>query len=82
MKPPICCICHNNFEPNEGGLIYFVETEEDKTANERLRQPGFVGHPPNAFWFCGEHYSEAKKLNDLTKTEAFKILKQKESDLK
>jgi len=73
--PPICCICDEDFEPNEGGLIYFKEDEDNKIANKRLRQPGFVGHPPNAFWFCEKHYTAAKKLDHLTKKEAFKVLK-------
>ncbi|OQY02746.1 MAG: hypothetical protein B6I20_06550 [Bacteroidetes bacterium 4572_117] len=77
MMPPICCICDEDFEPGKGGLIYFVEDEEDKIANQRLRQPGFVGHPPNAFWFCAKHYTKAKKISHLTKHEAFSILKQK-----
>ena len=75
MMPPLCCICNKDFGPNEGGLIYFTEDEDDKIANERLSQPGFVGHPPNAFWFCGKHYPAAKELSNLTKKEAFKILK-------
>jgi len=77
MMPPLCCICDKDFEPNEGGLIYFMEDEADKIANERLRQPGFVGHPPNAFWFCEKHYPAAKELSYLTKKEAFMILKDK-----
>lgn len=75
MKPPICHICHNDFEPAEGGLVYFAEDQNDKISNERLQQPGFVGHPSNAFWFCGKHYPAAKELGNLTKTEAFKILR-------
>ena len=75
MMPPLCCICHKSFESSEGGLIYFTEDEDDKIANERLNQPGFVGHPPNAFWFCEKHYPSANKLSNLTKKEAFKVLK-------
>ena len=74
MMPPICCICDEDFEPSEGGLIYFTEDENDKIANERLSQPGIVGHPPNAFWFCEKHYPAAKELSNLTKKEAFIIL--------
>ncbi len=74
MMPPICCICDEDFEPDVGGLIYFTEEENDKIANKRLSQPGYVGHPPNAFWFCEKHYPEAKKLSHLTKTEAFNTL--------
>ena len=74
MMPPICAICDEDFF-DEGGLIYFKETEEDKIFNERLRQPGYVGHPANAFWFCGKHYAQAKKLEHLTKSEAFELMK-------
>ncbi len=73
MKPPICAICDKDFF-DEGGLIYFKETEKDKEFNQRLKQPGYTGHPSNAFWFCNEHYRQAKKLSHLTKTEAFKLL--------
>ncbi|MCF6366153.1 MAG: hypothetical protein L3J35_08125 [Bacteroidales bacterium] len=70
MKPPVCAICDKDFF-GTGGLIYFKETEEDKTFNERFKQKGFVGHPKNAFWFCEKHYKTAKKYSHLTKTEAF-----------
>lgn len=71
MMPPICCICDQDFPLKEGGLIYFKEDENDKKFNDRLKQPGFVGHPSNAFWFCGEHYQIAKRYSTLTKKEAF-----------
>ena len=74
MKPPICCICYEDFEPNEGGLIYFKEEDDDIKHNEILSQPGYTGHPSNAFWFCEKHYAKAKELSNLNKTEAFKML--------
>ena len=74
MKPPICALCYNRFS-GEGGIIYFKETKEDKSFNERLKQRGFVGHPSNAFWFCENHILSARKYSNLTKTEAFKILR-------
>ena len=77
--PPICEICGKDFY-NEGGLIYFSEDENDKIFNTRFEEPGFVGHPSNAFWFCGKHYDEAKKLQHLTKTEAFKIIEEAAKD--
>ena len=76
MMPPECCICDKDFPPSEGGLIYFTEDEEDKKYNKRFEEPGFVGHPSNAFWFCGDHYNEALKLSNLNKKEAIKILKE------
>ncbi len=71
MKPPICAVCHNRFFEG-GGLIYFVEDSDDKKFNKRFEQEGFVGHPSNAFWFCGLHYNKAKEVSHLTKKEAFK----------
>ena len=80
MKPPICSVCDIDFYKN-GGLVYFKETEEDTINNTRLQKKGMVGHPTNAFWFCEKHYAYAKKLSDLTKTEAFELIrKQFESD--
>ena len=77
MKPPVCYICSVYLMPNEGGLVYFSEDEDDKNHNTRLEKSGYTGHPSNAFWFCSEHYSEARKLSFLQKTEALKILHQK-----
>ncbi|MEN8123284.1 MAG: hypothetical protein ABFS35_23305 [Bacteroidota bacterium] len=77
MMPPICCICNKDLKPDEGGLIYFIEDTDDIITNERLSQPGFEGHPSNAFWFCEKHYPAAKELSHLTKKEAFIILEDK-----
>ena len=76
MKPPECTICDKRFLAG-GGLVYFSETPEDKKQNERLKQKGMVGHPPNAFWFCDEHIASAQKLAELTKTEALELLRKK-----
>lgn len=76
MKPPLCCICHQDFRASEGKLIYFTEDENDIEFNKRFEEPGFVGHPSNAFWFCEVHYPEAIKLKHLTKKEALKILRE------
>ena len=77
MKPPVCSICQKRFFEG-GGLVRFKETEEDKLFNKRFEQKGFVGHPTNVFWFCSEHIEEAMEYQDLTKIEAFKILKKRE----
>jgi len=76
MMPPECCICDKDFPPEKGGLIYFTEDENDKAFNKRFEEPGFVGHPSNAFWFCEKHYPKASEYSRLTKKEAFKILKE------
>lgn len=74
MMPPECCICHKDFIPDKGGLIYFVEDSDDIAFNKRFEEPGFTGHPSNAFWFCEKHYKKASELSNMTKKEAFKIL--------
>jgi hypothetical protein len=78
MEPPICALCGKDFRhsENEGGLVYFSMTEKDKAWHDRQREKGFIGHPPEAAWFCGEHYEEAKKLSHLTRPGAMKRLRE------
>ncbi|MBN2441100.1 MAG: hypothetical protein JXJ04_07130 [Spirochaetales bacterium] len=78
MQPPICFLCDKDFRHSEGegGLIYFALTEKDKEWHNKQREKGFVGHPPEAAWFCGDHYPEAKKLGSLTRPEAMKKLRE------
>jgi len=75
MMPPNCCICREDCF-SSGRLIFFSETDEDKIELERLRQPGFVGHPPNAFWFCDKHYEKAAELQNNTKIIALPLIKE------
>ena len=78
MKPPICIICHKRFnDMKKGGLIYFKETIADKEWKKRVEKEGLIGHPPYAEWFCEDHYQEALKLKEKTKTEALRILRYK-----
>jgi hypothetical protein len=76
MKPPICHICYKDFrDREEGGLVYFKKRPDDYKWDEKMRKGGMTGHPPYAGWFCGDHYEEAKKLENLTIDEAMKILR-------
>ena len=76
MMPPICEICSKEFNPDkEGGLIYFKEAEKGRAFERRAKAEGITGHPPDAAWFCGLHYEEAKKLVHLKIGEAVKLLK-------
>lgn len=74
MKPPICHICHKRFQ-NEGGLIYFAHDVATQRFLELSKQPGFVGHPPNAAWFCAEHFQQALQFKHLTLTQAVQLMK-------
>ncbi|MBS7269278.1 MAG: hypothetical protein KIH10_10650 [Candidatus Freyarchaeota archaeon] len=77
MKPPVCSICYKNFEDlKEGGLIYFTKRPEDEEWRKKMKEGRMTGHPPYAAWFCGEHYEEARKLENLTIDEAMKILRE------
>jgi len=73
MKPPICCICDKRLDPDEGGLIYFKKRPLYKTILHK-EENGMVGHPPYAEWFCRDHYSKAKELEDLPIDKAMKVL--------
>ncbi|TXT60152.1 MAG: hypothetical protein BAJALOKI2v1_130034 [Promethearchaeota archaeon] len=75
MRPPICYICNKRFTPNEGGLIYFKRRESDVKWDKKAEDPGFVGHPPYAEWFCEDHYNEAYKRKHLTIDKAKKELR-------
>ena len=78
VMPPICEICSREFEPDkEGGLIYFKETEKGRAFEEKAKEEKWSGHPPDAAWFCGDHYEEAEKLVHLTIDDAIKNLKKK-----
>ena len=75
MKPPICYICDKRFKDDEGGLIWFGKRKSDIEWQERMERNKSIGHPPWAAWFCGDHYEEAKKLNDLTIDKALQKLR-------
>ncbi len=71
MRPPICGICDQDLMDN-GGLIYFAKSENDLAWDKKMEEPGMVGHPPYAEWFCEKHYIIAKKYQQLTKEQAIK----------
>jgi hypothetical protein len=66
--------------PDGGGLVTFAPTPEDEMELQKFDTPGpdgsrYVGHPPNQFWFCEEHYPAAQALRHLTRTEALPKLR-------
>jgi len=76
VRPPICAICHARFGPDEGGLVSFVLDDAARAWHERRRtEPGFVGHPPEQEWFCGEHVAAARALANKTRAEALRSLR-------
>jgi hypothetical protein len=60
MRPPECAVCAREFGPTEGALVTFAPRPSDTEWRERSRREGFVGHPPNVEWFCGEHAAAAQ----------------------
>ena len=75
MKPPICEVCGEDFGPEEGGLVEFERTPSDMAWYQRAElEEGFVGHPPNVAWFCGEHIEGARRLEDGPLSDALQKL--------
>lgn len=78
MRPPICRICDKKLvDMNDGGLIYFKKRPSDIEWEKRVEEIGGVGHPPNAEWFCKEHYDKANKLKHLIIDKVLQILTSK-----
>ncbi len=83
MKPPMCELCSSGFDlsdPELGDLLYFKKTASDKAWYKKAEEPGFVGHPPNAAWFCGDHIKKAKELLDFPLGEALQQMRSELSE--
>ncbi|MHA1803926.1 MAG: hypothetical protein ACTSU4_05270 [Promethearchaeota archaeon] len=77
MRPPICAVCGERFDPaGKGGLVYFVMRKSDEEWRKRMKKIHSVGHPPWAEWFCAKHYPIAVKYNTLTIDEAWKRMRE------
>ncbi|MBD3190146.1 MAG: hypothetical protein GF308_05865 [Candidatus Heimdallarchaeota archaeon] len=77
MRPPECAICgKEDFDLDEGGIIYFMKRPSDEEWDKKMEEKGWVGHPPYAEWFCEEHYPAAKKMAHLTIDKALKKLRE------
>ncbi|MHA1277427.1 MAG: hypothetical protein ACTSQI_20325 [Candidatus Helarchaeota archaeon] len=76
MRPPICAICGKRFDPSKGKLIYFMRRPSDEEWHKTMKEKHLVGHPPEAEWFCENHYKRALELQHLTIDKAFEILEQ------
>lgn len=65
MKPPICEVCGDRFDPATGRLVTFLATAASDAFDKRAEQPGFVGHRPNTGWFCSAHVDQARRYAAL-----------------
>lgn len=70
MKPPICVVCDEAFDPAGGTLVRFASTPDDEEWRRTAHAQGMVGHPPDTGWFCPRHAGQATPLSHLTLTEA------------
>lgn len=73
MMPPTCAVCpaslHEGRELTEFALVYF---------QGNFTYPvGWVGHPPNAVWFCTDHAPLAEGLTGLPAGEALEEIRQR-----
>lgn len=83
MRPPICQICKERFDPRSeepSGLVYFQLTEEDQVHNAEMKKNKIDGHPRGRSWFCKEHFERAKKFNHLTLKDAIPLIKSDEEE--
>jgi len=79
MRPPVCGICDQDLEENEGGVIHFKKRFSDKVWDRKMNRIKGVGHPPYAEWFCGKHFDKAKELETLTIDKAMTKIREEES---
>ena len=70
MRPPICRICQQEFDPAEGGDLLSFQSHEDEEW-----PPGKTGHPSHQEWFCADHAGAARELTHLTLPEAMDRLR-------
>ena len=76
MMPPTCCLCDEDFGPDDGGfLIHFAMRPSDREWQGRMKATGAVGHPPYAKWFCKAHGQAAQDLSTQTVDVAMKTLR-------
>ncbi len=67
MKPPICELCGERFDPREGGgAVTFADYQP--------LPEGMAGHPTGLEWFCDRHHSRAESFRGLPTAEALKRL--------
>ena len=78
MKPPHCVLCKKNFRKNPEvvfRLVRFKRTAEQEKAHQEMDKLRKIGHPDNAFWFCEDHYENARNHSHLTSIDYFEGLK-------
>ena len=71
MRPPICDVCHDRFDVNEGDTVAFTDYEP--------LPRGMTGHPKGLEWFCGRHIEAARALAHLTSEEAIRQIRASEA---
>jgi hypothetical protein len=74
MRPPECAVCGADVDPR-GGLVVFQMDPAAEKWHVRAAEPGFVGHPPNEDWFCGDHREAAEALTERPLGEALAALR-------
>lgn len=71
MKPPVCSVCNQHFEANEGSLVAFADYEP--------LPEGATGHPRGLEWVCPEHIQAALGLRNLDSKHAIAQLRRNSS---
>jgi hypothetical protein len=66
MKPPLCCLCGDDRDP-DAGLVQFADFEE--------LPEGRPGHPRGLEWFCSRHLEAARAASHLPSAVALERLR-------
>lgn len=74
MKPPICELCGDRFDPDSGALLEFERTASDAEWHRHAATQSVVGHPPNVAWFCADHADRARTLTDRSLVDALEAM--------
>lgn len=78
MIPPMCFLCLQT--PDDGlpfssfETVRFALTPEEEAVRQEQYREGWVGHPPEVYWFCDEHLALGKKHSHLHWREAQELL--------
>lgn len=71
MRPPVCAVCDNSFDPQTGLSLRFTDYSP--------LPENITGHPKGEEWFCELHSAKAKELTEMNLQSALNILKSLEN---
>ncbi|MFB9193309.1 hypothetical protein ACFFWA_10065 [Actinomadura verrucosospora] len=78
MMPPMCFVCLRTLRDgvpfSSFETVRFALTPEEEAVRQEQHREGWVGHPPEVYWFCDEHLALGKEHSHLHWREAQELL--------